>query len=87
MTLSAMNRLLRRNKGREIQQSKSAKAAVNQPLLIDLIGAAEQKIGFHRAFTFDVDAFFHRFVIRCSDEHPIWEQLPCLFLDLVALLK
>src|SRR5450759_814309 len=55
--------------------------AVSQALINGLVGPAEQKIGFHRAFTFDVDAsvrlepkVISKVSLRsCRDLYTVWQ--------------
>jgi hypothetical protein len=46
---------LRGNNGGGFNRLILPQAAVSQALLNDLVGAAEQKIGFHGAIAFDAD--------------------------------
>jgi hypothetical protein len=55
-TKSVRTGLLRCNKVDEIQRVNLPKTALNQMLLNNLVGAAEQKIGIHWPFAFDIDA-------------------------------
>ena len=44
---------MHRNKIREIQRAILQRTAISQALHNELVGTAEQKTGFHRAFTLD----------------------------------